>query len=69
MTLEYVLKEGENGLLSVYDVSGRMVKKQTLSSNDSKAEVNATNLNAGAYYYLINVDDKKVKAEKLIIIK
>ena len=69
MTLEYKLTSTETATFIIYDVSGRLVKQQTLSSENKTAIINAFELDAGAYYYDIKVGESKVKSDKLIIIK
>ena len=69
MILEYMVKEGVSGVFSIYDVSGRMVKQQNLNSGTNKVEIDASNLNAGAYYYTVKVNGDRMKAEKLIIVR
>ena len=67
MTLEYNLNG--TGLFTIYDVSGRLIKQQLLTSENTTATINAAELDAGVYLYEIKVNDKKVKIDKLIIIK
>ena len=69
MVLEYQIQTNDSGVLSIYDVSGRLVNQKTLNSANNKVNIDATSLNAGAYYYNILVNGNKVKADKLIILK
>jgi hypothetical protein len=69
MILEYEIDATSTTVLSIYDVSGRIVKQQTLNAQNKKETITANQLDAGAYYYEIKINDNKVKADKLIIIK
>ncbi len=69
MTLEYLIEGKESGLITIYDVSGRLVKQQTLNPENQIAIITAEELSAGAYYYIITIAESKVKSDKLIIIK
>jgi len=69
MTLEYSIGNSDVGVFSIYDISGRLVKQVTLNYSENKTVIDATELNAGAYYYTIKVNDGKVKAGKLIIVR
>ncbi len=68
-TLEYDIEDTSVGVFYLYDLSGRLVKYQVLNSQNKIETINATELNAGAYYYLIKIGDNKVKTDKLIIVK
>ena len=69
MTLEYSIDGKESGLFTIYDVSGRLVKQQSLNPENNLAIITAEELSAGAYYYTVTIADRKVKSDKLIIIK
>ena len=69
MTLEYLIEGKESGLITIYDVSGRLVKQQTLNPENNLVIIIAQELSAGAYYYTITIADSKIKSDKLIIIK
>ncbi len=69
MVLEYKIGENETGLITIYDITGRMVKQEKLNAENKTLLIHANELNAGTYYYEIKVGDKKVKLDKLVIIK
>ena len=69
MTLEYSIEGNKTGLFSIYDMTGRLVKQQTLVAENKTTLVNAVELSGGAYYYVIKVENEKVKSDKLIIVK
>jgi len=69
MVLEYKIGDNETGAIEIYDLTGKMIKSNTFSSTNSSLSIDATNLEAGMYYYEINVDGNKMKTDKLIIIK
>ena len=69
MTLLYSLGDSKEADFSIYDISGRLIKKENLNVNNTKLVIDGTELNAGAYYYVINSEGKKLKTDKLIIVK
>ena len=69
MTLEYKLVTDESATFEIYDVAGRLVKQQLLNAQNTIANIDATILNAGVYYYKIKTENKQEKAEKLVIVK
>jgi hypothetical protein len=67
--LEYHFPDNETGLLKIYDVTGKAVKQYSLHSKDRLLNINATELQAGVYYYSILVNNKVQQTEKLVIVK
>jgi len=70
-TFTYTLKENQKVNLSIYDITGRMVK-QLVNENQSQGEhalsFNAAGLQAGIYYYRLEAGDE-VATGKLILSK
>ncbi len=69
MTLEYKLKESENGVLCIYDITGRIVSNHYFNSSNTSVILDETQLNAGTYFYDIKINGSEVKKDKLIIAK
>ncbi len=69
MTLEYRISDLETGVLTFYDVTGKVMKREGFTGSATSLKIDASMMDAGAYYYEIMVGDKKMKVEKLIIIK
>jgi uncharacterized repeat protein (TIGR03803 family) len=69
ITLSYDLEENENAIITLYDVTGKLLDKVILNPNLTSMSLNKTYFKAGLYYYCISVNGKKVKTEKLVIIK
>ncbi len=69
MTLEYHIEENQTGVLNIYDVTGKQIISHNFNSTNSCITIDASTLDAGVYYYSIKEGDKKVKTDKLIIIK
>ena len=67
--LEYFLKENEVGQLNVYDLLGKLIKRNELQSLTKNHSIELINLSSGVYLYEIVVNDKLVKTQKLTIIK
>lgn len=69
MVLVYKIGDNETGVINIYDITGKMIKSNIFNSTNSSLSIDASNLEAGMYYYEINVDGNKMKTDKLIIIK
>ena len=69
MILDYKIADGQAGIISIYDVTGKLLNSHTFNSSSTSLSIDASILNAGAYYYDVKVEDKRVKADKLIIVK
>ena len=69
MTLECNLLDSENGKLSIYDITGKLIRVYNLAYGTKKLSIDAQLLEAGVYLYDIVVNNKKVKTNKLTIIK
>ncbi len=69
MTLDYKLDQGQTGNLTIYDITGKLVSNHKFNSAATSMVIDESNLNAGAYFYEIKVNDSKIKSDKLIIVK
>lgn len=67
--IDYHLKDNENGMLCIFDLTGRNVRTLPINSNNTSIKINENELNAGTYYYCIKVNDQLVKTKKLVIVK
>jgi len=68
-TFEYRIGNNESGLLSIYDITGKLVRSINFNSATSTATINASELEAGIYMYSVSVNNTKVKTDKLVVIK
>jgi len=69
MTLDYKLAENETGVISIYDITGKLILSYPFNSSGTSIKIENAQLNAGAYFYQVKVNDRKVKMGKLIIVK
>ena len=69
MTMEYNVSENTSPTLIIYDITGRIVKQYELNSHNLVLTINASDLNAGVYYYDIKTSEIVVKSDKLVIVK
>ena len=69
MTLEYHLEDNQVAEINIYDLAGRAIKTYPVNSKSTLLAISESELQSGTYYYIIKVNDKTVKAEKLVIIK
>ena len=67
--LDYQLKEGQKGTISIYSISGQLLYEKALNSDNSKLIISTSNLNSGLYFYKVIVDEAIIANEKLMIIK
>ena len=66
-TLGYNLQLNEIGVMTIYDITGKLIRSLNFSS--SNTNINISELQAGAYLYDVLISGKKVKNDRLIIIK
>jgi type IX secretion system substrate protein len=69
MTLGCNLNEKETGTLLIYDLSGRLVDKKSISSGTKVLAIDVKVLESGTYLYEIIVNNKQTKIDKFIVIK
>jgi len=69
MVLEYSIDETENGILFIYDLTGKIIAEHIVNSKNKSLLVNESELEAGIYFYQIKINDKILKKDKLIILK
>ncbi len=68
-TIECSSFENEPSVLSIYDVTGKLIRKQAIIKKDKRIEINANDLDGGIYFYQLFVNEKQVKSDRFIIIK
>ncbi|HEX8515686.1 MAG TPA: T9SS type A sorting domain-containing protein [Bacteroidia bacterium] len=69
MQLDCNLTETESGSLIIYDSNGKEVKNYPLNPSAKTIPVNAQSLKQGSYMYEVIVNGRKIKRDKLILIK
>lgn len=69
MIVNYTAKEGDELYFIIYDIAGKLVKKQKLNANANEANISALELKSGTYFYSIKKDDKDLKNGKIVIVK
>ncbi|MBL7884183.1 MAG: T9SS type A sorting domain-containing protein, partial [Bacteroidia bacterium] len=69
MTLEYSLKENETGMFNLYNITGTLICSHPLQKNNPKLFINNDELEAGIYLYDVSINNKKIKTDKMVIIK
>ena len=69
MTLEYSLKENETGMFNLYNITGTLICSHPLQKNNPKLFINNDELEAGIYLYDVSINNKKIKTNKMVIIK
>jgi alpha-tubulin suppressor-like RCC1 family protein len=66
VTLNYNLAT-PNAEIEIYDLSGRSVSKNELSSSTGELQINTSSYQAGIYIVVVKQDNKVIQQEKLII--
>ena len=69
MTLVYQLNETDRGELSIYDLAGRKLKAYSLITGNTTLTIEENDLSNGVYLYQVIINDKKVKTDRVVIIK
>ena len=69
MTLECNLLDTENGEISIYDITGKLIRTYILAFGTKKVSIDAQLLDVGIYLYDIVINGKKIRTNKLTIIK
>lgn len=72
LTVDYLLREGEHGDVTIFDLSGRVMKttvlnKGTTGKNSMKLQLN--NLSEGLYVLRIAIDGETKLSERISVIK
>ena len=66
MTVEIIADiQLQNAAFKVYDLTGRMVRKELFSGNTFQFSRN--DMTAGMYVYLIEMDGQKVSSGKMVV--
>ena len=69
MNVVYSIRENETGIFEIYDLLGKSLFRNLLTTGKNSFIVNATELNAGIYTYRAYINDKKISEDKIVIIK
>ncbi len=69
MIVEYSLAENETGFLNLYSITGNLIHSYPLQQASHKLLIENEELKSGIYLYDVIINDKKVKTDKVVIIK
>jgi len=70
MQLDYILKEGQQGELTIFDLMGNKISRYSLTANNTGTlQINESNLSDGVYFYSIKVNGEIKESDKIVIIK
>lgn len=67
-TFYYKIPSGSQGLIKIYDISGKMVKSMVAPAG-GYARLSGNSLSAGSYVYSLIVDGKTVSSKKMVLLK
>jgi hypothetical protein len=63
---EFNLEPNSKGEITIYDLTGRKVKQESITSSENNSQMSISDLNPGIYLWTIEVNGVPVKSEKLI---
>jgi hypothetical protein len=69
ISIEADLSEGQNGTLTIFDLTGRKVASWQMTGGQSVYTFDVSMLPAGTYIYQLSDTDKMIATDRLIIIK
>jgi len=65
--VDYEINNAQMANIEVVNVLGSVVFNQEISTNDSRAKINISELKSGVYFYNVIVDGNRLASKKLII--
>jgi hypothetical protein len=69
MTVSYDVPEGQTGLFTLYDITGRQLMNFVMFSGKNSFAINGSNLNKGIYFYKAIAGNKLIGTDKIVVIK
>ncbi len=69
MQIDYVLKEGENGMLSVFSVVGQLLLQRQLDPSQSRLTLDMNTIGSGTYLLRVDVNGEQQLMQKINIVK
>jgi len=69
MSLSYNLDENEEGTFGICDLTGRIVFSEKVIGGKNTLPINASQLEAGVYFYQAVVGNNKIAGDKIVVIK
>ena len=67
--VKYEIQETQIGILKIFDIMGRLLLTENLKSGNNILPINASELDAGVYFYQALVGNKKIAGGKIVVIK
>ena len=68
-SIVYELEGDKNATLQVFDVSGRLVKTQTLATQAERQQIDISYLNNGIYHFSVTLNQERLFNGKMVITK
>lgn|GEM_PF-2072440 len=68
-TYEATLAETESGMITMYDLTGKLLSSFKLNSGDNKIDIDLSSLSNGIYLYKIYINGEVADYKKLVIAK
>jgi hypothetical protein len=69
MTFSYDLAAGSNGMLIMYDISGKKIDSFILKEGKNIEQISEDGLNGGVYFYEYVVDGNRINYGKIVIVR
>ncbi|MFH0892937.1 MAG: T9SS type A sorting domain-containing protein [Bacteroidota bacterium] len=68
-TLNYSIPEGSKAVLCIYTITGQIIRRIDLESESTSVSVDLKELKSGVYLYYVEMNNRKLINDKLILIK
>lgn len=65
--INYVVPENSNSSLSIFDLTGKLIKDYSLNSTSGQIKVNSSDIGKGIFIYSIIMDNTEILSKKMII--
>jgi len=67
-SISFDIKEGENGVLTIYNIKGQLIEKQMMNAGEHTFEWDGTAYGSGVYFYKLETDSY-TETKKMLMLK
>ncbi|MBI4945622.1 MAG: T9SS type A sorting domain-containing protein [Bacteroidetes bacterium] len=67
--IPYILPEGSNGMIRIYDVNGKQIGSYNLMEGINQLQISTNTWNSGVYTYSMDIDGMEMEHRKMVLIK
>ena len=69
VTIDWSSHQFETGTLQIFDLNGKLLKRSTLTADQTRTKINTADLRAGIYLVTLQLDQKQLMTKKLVILQ